>query len=244
MPKTNAITKIKRLDQLVGLLKSKEIWTTHELSSHLEVSQRTLMRDLRDLKETGIPIETDRGRGGGVRINKHYGIGRINFNYGEIIDLILALSTIEKLRSPLFLNDLKSIKNKIAAAFPESQKQQVNEIRKRILIGDEASSQSMESYQRPKSKNIKSLHKSFFERSKLEITYRSEKGEKTKRIIHPELMLLNWPIWYILGWDELRSDVRNFRIDRIISCTLIDESFKPLKRIDYGNFLDSFFKSI
>jgi predicted DNA-binding transcriptional regulator YafY len=244
MGRINHVSKKKRLDELLGLLKAKESWTSNELSKELNVTLRTLMRDLKDLRELGIPIESDRGRGGGVRINHNYGLGRVDFNYTEIIDLILALSTIEKLNSPLFLQDLKTIKNKIIRAFPESQRSIVNELRKRILIGDEASSIVLDNYVAPKKRIIEPLHKAFFERKQIEIVYISEKKEKTKRIIEPELILLNWPCWYVLGWDHLRDDVRNFRIDRITSCKIINTSFSPLKKKEYGNFLDDFFKSI
>jgi predicted DNA-binding transcriptional regulator YafY len=242
MGRNSTITKKKRLDELVGLLKSKESWISTDLSQELGVTLRTLMRDLKDLKEMGIPIESDRGRGGGIRINRYYGLGRIDFNYSEIIDLLLALSTIEKMESPLFLQDLKSIKNKIIRAFPDGQRSVVNELRKRILIGDEASDIARSTYIKPKKKIVAALHEAFFERKQVKITYISERKEKTTRIIEPELMLLNWPIWYIVGWDRLRDDVRNFRVDRIMSCKVVEQNFKPLKHSDYGDYLHEFFK--
>jgi len=244
MGRSSAISKKRRLDELIGILKSRDIWTSAELSEKLGVTLRTLMRDLNDLREMGIPIESERGRGGGVRINRHYGLGRIDFNYTEIIDLILALSTIEKLKSPIFLQNLTSIKNKILRAFPSSQKTIVDKLRKRILIGDEASIISRSSYIKPKKSVLSPVHLAFFECRKLEITYTSEKQETTIRVIEPGLMLLNWPIWYIVGWDSLRDDIRNFRVDRIGKCRILEENFTPLRQSQYGDFLEEFFSAI
>ena len=244
MGRNSSVSKKKRLDELLGLLKAKDYWITSELSEELGVTQRTLMRDLSDLKELGIPIESERGRGGGIRINRLYGLGRVDFNYSEIIDLILALSTIERMNSPIFLQDLKSVKNKIIRAFPDSQKSRVNELRKRIYIGDEASQVVRDTYNKPNKKVVEALHTSFFERKQIEIVYKNERGERAKRIIEPEIMLLNWPIWYIFGWDHLRDDVRNFRIDRIHSCKVLDERFKALPKSKYAEFIDKFFKRI
>jgi len=244
MTKTSVLSKRKRLDELLGLLKSKESWISKDLSDELGVSQRTLMRDLNDLIESGVPIESDRGRGGGIRVNRYYGLGRVDFNYQEIIDLILALSTIEKMKSPLFLQDIKSIKNKIVRAFPESQRSMVNGIRKRIYIGDEASGNILKTYEAPTSNKMREVHRAFFERKKLEIKYTNEKGITRKRIIEPEYLLLNWPAWYVLGWDDYREDVRIFRIDRFKSIKLINEEFKLRKKAKYLEFLDEFFTTI
>ena len=52
------------------------------------------------------------------------------------------------------------------------------------------------------------------------------KSCKTNRIIEPHYLLLTWPVWYVLGWDELRESVRMFRTDRISSLSDLQESFK------------------
>jgi predicted DNA-binding transcriptional regulator YafY len=114
--------KMARLDQLLGRLKSGDACTAALLAKELGISTRTLMRDLDDLKEQGYPIETDQGRGGGVRLHPRWGIGRLALNYREVIDLLLALSVLEKMRSPLLLENLSSIRNKLFASFPDAQR--------------------------------------------------------------------------------------------------------------------------
>ena len=75
---------------------------------------------------------------------------------------------------------------------------------------------------------------------KLKIRYVSEKQELTERLIEPQILLLNWPIWYLLSWDELRNDVRLFRIDRIIQANITNTYFKLRKKQnlvkDFGSY--------
>ena len=74
MGKGNLKSKNDRFSRLLGLLRSDEHWTTNTLAEEVEVSHRTLMRDLSELQEAGYPIETDRGRGGGIRLSGRWGI--------------------------------------------------------------------------------------------------------------------------------------------------------------------------
>ena len=226
MPKNHFLSKKKRIDRLIGLLKSDEYWTAAHLADLLSVSPRTVMRDLNELAEMGIPVETERGRGGGLRIDQRFGLGKLELHYKEIIDLLLALAIIDKLQSPLFLQDLKSIRDKLARAFPEGQRRSVQEFRKRIYIGDHASKEVLLTYQRPVLKNLSPLYQSFFEKKQLKMVYTSEKKQTLTRVIEPHYLFLNWPVWYILAWDLLREDIRSFRIDRIKKSEIQKESFK------------------
>lgn len=244
MVKKSYIEKRNRLDRLIGLLKSSEHWTCAQLSVELSIGQRTLMRDLKEISEMGIPIESERGRGGGVRINKRYGLGKLDLNYKEIIDLLLALSTIEKLSSPLLLQNMKSIKDKISRAFPEDQRESIQSIRQRIHIGDSASVCVLSSFNPIKKSIIDNLHEAFFEQHSLEIVYTSGHGEKLKRIIEPHFLLLNWPVWYVLAWDHLRCDIRHFRIDRISSIKLLKTKFKLREKKKFLSEIKSFFQAI
>jgi predicted DNA-binding transcriptional regulator YafY len=68
MAKVSFEQRVERRNRLIGLLRSEEHWKTSDLRDHLGISQRTLMRELAELRIAGYPIESDRGRGGGVRL--------------------------------------------------------------------------------------------------------------------------------------------------------------------------------
>jgi biotin operon repressor len=67
MVKASFEQRVERRNRLIGLLRSEEFWKTSELREHLGISQRTMMRELAELRVAGYPIESDRRRGGGVR---------------------------------------------------------------------------------------------------------------------------------------------------------------------------------
>ncbi len=244
MSKSSYLERKNRLDRLVGLLKSHEHWTTIALSKTLRVSLRTLMRDLRYLSEAGYPIDSDRGRGGGIRLQQGWGLGKLQLSYGEILDLLLALATMEKLPSPLLMKNLRSVRNKIAQSFPDSQRRLIENIRKRIWVGDRASDQVLSGLNSPKDSILAPLQKGFFENKQLEIKYSDESKKRTTRTIEPHFLLFNWPVWYILAWDHLRSDVRVFRVDRILTCALTKNSFQMRDRIKFEQSVAEFFETL
>ena len=217
----------RRLEELEGLLRSRESWTTFELSTALGVSHRTLMRDLDFLREKGVPVEGERGRGGGVRLHRNWGAGRLVLDYREIIDLLLSLAVMEKMKSPLLLGTLKSIRNKISLSFPDTERKRILSLRGRIWIGEQASEPVKASYGRPDPGCLAAIHESFFDEKNLAIHYEDEKMSRTRRTVEPHFFFLNWPVWYLLVWDELRNSVRFFRIDRIKSAKILSGRFQP-----------------
>jgi len=219
--------RLDRLDALTGLLRSSEHHVALDLATELGVSRRTLMRDLDVLREKGLPIETDRGRGGGIRLHRHWGVGRLHLSYREVVDLLLSLAVMEKIGSPIFLGNLKTVRHKLALSFPEAQRRMVQAIRRRVLVGDLASEPVLESYLGSAIPAADVIYEAFFEMKALAITYRDTNGRRTKRTVEPQYLLLNWPVWYLLAWDELRDDVRCFRLDRIASAAMMGAVFKP-----------------
>ena len=71
-------TRLARLDRLEAWLKNEDAVALRDAAIEFGVSLRTLHRDLDILRERGVPVESERGRGGGVRIAPGWGIGRIN----------------------------------------------------------------------------------------------------------------------------------------------------------------------
>jgi len=244
MGKGSLKEKIKRRDSLLGLLRSDNTWTIKTLSIELSVSPRTIARDLDELRDSGIPIEAERGRGGGLRLSGRWGIDRLNLTNSEVISLLVTLAITETLSPSLVATHSKSLRQKIALGFPEQQRRKINELRSRILFGDAASQQILSTYKEPDSDLMEKLNFSFFISQKIKIKYQSENYSKTNRIVEPHYLLLNWPVWYLLAWDELRGDVRLFRTDRILQIDHLNEPIKRRPRSVFLKSLDEYFKSI
>ncbi len=229
MSMKKTVSRLERLDELTGLLSSGNHHTAETLAQALSISSRTLMRDLDVLRKKGYPIETDQGRGGGIRLHRYWGVGRLHLNYREVIDLLLSMAIMEKIGSPIFLGNLKAIRNKIAVSFPQEQRTKIQDIRNRILIGGMASVCVLDNYAESEEGMLDQLYEAFFELKKIKIIYEDAEGKTTNRTIEPQYLFLNWPVWYALAWDELREDVRCFRLDRICASEIQCESFKTRK---------------
>ena len=241
MTETSFEQRAERRSRLIGLLRSEEHWKTADLREQLGVSQRTLMRELAELRNAGYPIESDRGRGGGIRLDGRWGIERLNLSHQEVIELILSLAIMESLQSPLLTSNLKAIRQKLFQAFPQKQRSTVSNTRKRILVGETAKAHVVSQYATPASRISENIAEAFLQQNCLEIDYQSEGGERTTRVVEPHYILLNWPIWYIMSWDHLRSSSRMFRIDRIRKARIVDGNFKLRPKDAFtGNYAPSY----
>jgi predicted DNA-binding transcriptional regulator YafY len=219
-------SRLQRLEELAGLLKSREHVTAGEAAAELGVSVRTLNRDLGLLRDGGMPIEADRGRGGGLRLQRNWALGRLHLSPAEAIDMLLSLAIAERMSSPLLLQQLASIRRKIAAAFSESHQQKIRALRRRILIGRPASAAVAASFAPPGRGAHGAIADAFFNMRCLAIDYVDRTGARTAREVEPQFLYLNIPVWYLLTWDRSRAAVRFFRIDRIKSASLLEARFR------------------
>ena len=133
---------------------------------------------------------------------------------------------MESLNSPLLTGNLKSIKQKLFQVFPQKQRNEVSNLRKRIMIGDNARNTVISNYTTPAQQISEDISTALLQRNYLEIEYQSEAKDITTRVIEVQYILLNWPVWYILAWDHLRSAPRIFRIDRIKNTRIVEGNFQ------------------
>jgi predicted DNA-binding transcriptional regulator YafY len=219
-------SQLRRLEELKALLKAREHATAADLSAELGVSLRTLNRDLAMLRDSGVPIESDRGRGGGLRLQRNWSLGRLHLSPEEAIDLLLSIAIAERMNSPLLLQQLAPIKRKVVAAFSESYQAKIRSLRKRILVGAPASAQVLASFSPPARKPLAGIADAFFNMKCVAIDYIDQNGVVTSRNVEPQFLYLNVPVWYLLAWDRLRAAVRHFRIDRIKAVMPLDAGFR------------------
>lgn len=213
-----------RLDRVLGLLASRPSWTASELAEELDVCVRTIRRDLSRLAARGVPIESDAGRGGGVRVPPRTGLGRVQLDTREVLDLMLALALAEQLGSPLMLSTLKGLRQKLSASFPPEERSRVSGLRRRILVGP-SSRNVTATWKAPRATVLRPIQEAFFDQRALELTYRAN-DVSTVRVVEPHYLLLSWPAWFLLVWDHLRGAVRMLRVDRIESARLTGSTFR------------------
>jgi len=238
MPRKTTLSRIQRLERITAQLKSDETVIVDDIAREVGVSPRTISRDIQILRDQGLPIDADRGRGGGVRLHWSWGIGRLNLTHTEAIDLLVSLAVTEQMKSPLFMANLASVRRKLMASFSPSTKHKLNQLKKRILIGESASPFVLSAFNQPKTAIVKTLHEAFIITQALHVRYRAENGRTTERVIEPHYLLLSYPVWYVLAWDHLRQDIRSFRCDRIAQAKLDGGSFRLRPLGDFRTAID------
>lgn len=228
-------------ERVLGLLRSRATWTGAALAQELGVSLRTVRRVLARLSAAGVPLEAEPGRGGGVRLSGQVGLSRLQLDPREVLDLLLALAIAESLGSPLLLGSVRSLRQKVGAALPASQR---TDLRRRILVGAPASKAVVASLGRVRTAVLGPLQEAFFAREVLQVRYVDGGGGTTERTIEPQYLLLNQPAWYVLAYDRSRGAGRTLRLDRIERAQRGDESFAARSAESLMDDVGSFFQRV
>jgi predicted DNA-binding transcriptional regulator YafY len=208
-------SRVLRLEAVKALLADRDVTTVGDLAADLGVSMRTVQRDLVALRDLGMPIESDRGRGGGIRLEPGWSLGRVHLNESEALGMLLSLTIAEKIGSPLLLDDLRSVRRKVSAAFAPAQSRRIRALRRRVLVGGPASDRVLTTYTPPQASITQGLMRAFLYQHVAPIRYQDQSGTVTDREIETQYLYYNLPVWYALAWDRLREDVRFFRLDRL-----------------------------
>jgi predicted DNA-binding transcriptional regulator YafY len=232
------MSRVDRLDLLTRVLRDRPGITVGSLAHELGVSVRSVFRDLDHLRERGYPIEADRGRGGGVRLHTSWGLGRVLLSSEEALCTLLSLAISEKLSFPMFSADVSRARKKIVDAFPTAERKRIAPLRERIFVGRPASTHVRGSYVAPDAGVMRRLQVAFVQENIVSADYVKETGESSTRRVEPHAMLINWPAWYLLGFDHLRGEPRTFRFDRFRNVEVEEHSvFRARPREIAGRLL-------
>lgn len=218
------------MELLAVQLKQDQHHTIADLARQHGVSVRTIARDLSLMREQGMQIDADRGRGGGVRLDRNWGVGRLNLGYAEAVDLLISIAVAEQMDSPMFLANLRAVRRQLVASFSPDKRARVNGLKSRILIGVTASTYVQAGVSGPPKQVVRALHQAFVDQEMLDIRYRREDGEISERQIEPHYLLLKYPVWYVVALDHLRGAPRTFRCDRMQTATRSGTHFRLLPR--------------
>lgn len=187
-------------DQLHGLLATREFWTAQALAAELGVSLRTVRRGVQSLRDQGLVLEAQSGRGGGMRLVGPAGARTVQLQHGEVLDLLLALAIAQSLQSPLLLQNLRSLRHKLGAAFAPAQRRLVERLRRRILVGAGASTDVQRTWVAAHARTVEALQDAFLNQKLLQFRYRDAQGTSSQRAVEPQYLLLNAPFGtFLLG---------------------------------------------
>lgn len=201
-----------RLFQLVQLLRRRRTTTAAELAKSLEVSERTIYRDVQDLSLSGVPIEGEAGVG--YRLKPGFDLPPLMFTAEELQALRLGAQIVEAWTDNALAGAATAALRRIEAVLPPALGQETN---RQFLFAPAFTASAQSKVW------MAELRTAMRARNKVAIAYRKEEenAEVTNRVIEP-LGLFYWGRTWTLGaWCELRLTYRTFRLDRITALTIL-----------------------
>ncbi len=212
-----------RLFQIIQILRNKHLVTAKMLAERLEVSERTIYRDIQDLSLSGIPVEGEAGVG--YMLRHTIDIPPLMFTTEEIEALVVGAKMIQTWGGKELAQSTQSALDKITAVIPDELKENIAKSRLFSIRFNKREDIDI---------TLDICRKAADKKHFLTLNYCRVDGEYNKRQIRP-LGLYFWGnVWTLAGWCELRNDFRNFRLDRIQHIklennTFIDEQGQSLK---------------
>lgn len=221
------LVRLERLDLLAARLSEGNPQSVADLATALHVSKRTLARDLRLLRERGVMIDSERGPGGGVRLARESpSFAPMNLRESQAIELLLAMAASEALGLCL-TGALTGVRAQIARAFTPADRARIKALRQRIRVATPVSSKVQQTRLQERPEVRRAVYTALIRNHRLRIAYAAGDGARSRRFVEAHALLLAWPFWYLLAWDQDRNAVRTFRMDRIERADLTEETFRP-----------------
>lgn len=214
-----------RLFQIVQYLRGGRLLTARELSNRLEVSERTIYRDIADLSGSGVPIQGESGVG--YLMRSGYDLPPLMFSRDEMVALVAGARMIRAWGGSAMAQAAEEALVKINDVLPKDAKDKAKTIQIHAMDMPEMSDAVRQL--------IDQLEKSVENHTRVVLSYRDAEDQETQRPVHP-LGLWFWgKMWTLVGWCELRNDFRVFRLDRISQMTE-HGAFKPQRNQDLSSF--------
>lgn len=204
-----------RLFQIVEHLRRKPVVTAAELSERLEVSVRTIYRDMDDLSAGGLPLRAEAGIG--YALEKGYDLPPLMFSTAELEALEMGTRMLMAWSDPELHGAAESALAKIRAVLPHT-------LRRRSELPFYAPDYFIEDrIWAP----LPLLRQALREQRKLRVGYVKENGEESRRVLRPLALNFWGRVWTLVAWCEWREDFRHFRLDRMQHWELLETVFLP-----------------
>lgn len=204
-----------RLFQIVQYLRGGRLVTAAQLAERLEVSERTIYRDIADLQSTGVPIDGEAGVGYVMRSG--FDLPPLMFTHDEITALVAGARIVRSWGGISMARAAEEALVKIEAVIPDSGRDRIANAK--VFAPYMGISEDTRAA-------IDLCEAAIDAREILALAYEDEKGTATERTVQP-LGLWFWgKTWTLVAWCELREDFRMFRLDRMAEAVPTGERFR------------------
>ena len=200
-----------RLFQIVQLIRGRRLTTAAHLAQRLEVSLRTVYRDVADLQHQGVPIEGEAGVG--YRLGAGFELPPLMFSHDEARALVASVRMAQVWQDPALAQAAEVALGKILSVLPTAAR---------------VAAQAMAVYAPPfglepaVQATLQTLREAVQAHRKLQVRYRDASDQVSQRTLRPVGCFYWGKVWTLAAWCERRHDFRSFRLDRMERVQLVD----------------------
>lgn len=188
--------------------------TAATLADDLEVTPRTIYRDIATLQARRVPIEG--AAGVGYLLRRGFDLPPLMFTVDEVEAIAVGARMVRRLRDPELQEAAESVLAKVTVVLPDALRASLAVSPIFVSEGDAVAAEGVD---------MAELRGAIRDSRKLHISYADEQGRRTHRTIWPIAMAYYVDVTLVGAWCELRVDYRNFRVERIGSSRVLDEHF-------------------
>jgi predicted DNA-binding transcriptional regulator YafY len=220
----NAPERMRRSDRLFQLIqilrRARRPVVARSLADELEVSVRTVYRDIADLMAQRVPIRGEAGTG--YVLDRHYDMPPLMLSADELEAAVLGAQWVAQHGDAVLSRAARDLVAKIAAVVPEHLRPFVAEPSIGTMAPLAASADTLD---------MARMRQWIREGRKLRIRYRDEQGRASERTIWPLVIGYADTLRMLAAWCELRQGFRHFRMDRIVSADYLDERYEERRLV-------------
>src|ERR1700694_139604 len=208
--------KSGRLLAMLLLLQARGRMCAREISEELEVSQRTVYRDLDSLSSAGVPVHAERGVSGGIVLAEGYRKALTQFNEDELRGLFIGG---ENPLADIGIGDKRpGALAKLAGALPEAQRRAVEIMQQRVYLDPRRWKQSAQPRE-----HLAALRIAIWEDRRVRLHYKDRDRKVTTRVVEPLGLVAKAGVWYLAARSN--EEMRTFRAERIQKAEPLEERF-------------------
>jgi predicted DNA-binding transcriptional regulator YafY len=215
--------KAPRLLSLLLQLQASGRVSASKLARELEVSERTIYRDVDALAQSGVPVYAERGRLGGIVLSEGYRRALMQLDADDLRSLLVIR---EDPLADLGFGDRRArITRQLLAALPDGERETALQARRRVLVDQRRW------YAAPQpSDHLRALREASWADRRVRIEYRDRAGTASSRDLDPLGLVSKTGVWYLVGRRE--DAYRTFRVDRIVTVETLPEHFERPPEFD------------
>lgn len=221
------MNKFDRVTSTLILLQTKRVIKAKTIADRYDISLRTVYRDIRTLKNAGIPIIGDPGIG--YSILEGYRFPPTMFNEGETLALLTAEKFIGKVTDKATQADYSNAMLKIKAILRSAEKQSLAVLDDSIAFSNNNSWEN-KTY-------LQDLFKSIAAKRILDIHYKKADGTNSERKLEPIGCYHHLNNWYLVAFCQLKKDYRTFKMNRILDLRVLEQHFDT-QHINFQDYID------